>query len=384
MNILLYDIGSYTQSDFIYFLRKSGHNCKNLLYKCTNLYHDDFFEYKFNKELSALLYDCVISTNFSPIVAKLCYKHKLKYISWIYDSPINTEQIKYFQFPTNHIFHFDRIQVEQIKSLGNINIYHLPLAVNTERLNKILITQKDISAYTCDISFIGQFYNTPLAQIMSVQTDYDKGYINAILDSQLKIYGYNFIEELITDELINRFNQRLHSISNVSEELSKQGLIYNIAKQITHTERLALLTLLGQLFQVHYYATETPPVLSHLKHQGSAKYFTEMPKIFRLSKLNLNPTLKSIQSGIPLRALDILGSKGVLLSNFQPELAEYFTDGVDVIMYDSIESALDKADFYLKNDAIRQQIALNGYNNVATNFAYPEKINYIFKTAGLS
>ena len=66
-----------------------------------------------------------------------------------------------------------------------------------------------------------------------------------------------------------------------------------------------------------------------------------------------------------------MGSKGVLLSNYQQELAEYFEDGLDVIMYSSMEEAVDKADFYLRNEELRKQIAMNGYQKVKDIFTYP-------------
>ena len=106
-----------------------------------------------------------------------------------------------------------------------------------------------------------------------------------------------------------------------------------------------------------------------------------MPCVFRYSKLNLNPTLKCIQSGIPLRALDIMGAKGVLLSNYQPELAEYFENEKDLILYESIEDAIDKADFYLRHEDLRREIALNGYQKVKESFSYPERINTLFRIA---
>ena len=105
-----------------------------------------------------------------------------------------------------------------------------------------------------------------------------------------------------------------------------------------------------------------------------------MPCVFRHSKLNINPTLKSIQSGIPLRALDIMGARGVLLSNYQPELAEYFENEVDCIMYTCMEDAIAKADFYLKHDDLRQKIAVNGYQKVKQHFNYPTRLDEIFST----
>ena len=52
-------------------------------------------------------------------------------------------------------------------------------------------------------------------------------------------------------------------------------------------------------------------------------------------------------------------------------------------MYDSIEDALCKADFYLKNEDIRSQIVENGYQKVLTYFSYPDKIEAMLKTADI-
>ena len=95
-----------------------------------------FFERKFREQLAQGSYDFVMSTNFFPLVAKICFDQHIKYISWIYDSPINAERIEYYQYPTSYIFLFDRIETERIIRLGGQNIYHLPLAANFERLSK--------------------------------------------------------------------------------------------------------------------------------------------------------------------------------------------------------------------------------------------------------
>ena len=324
-----------------------------------------------------------MSMNFNPIVAEVCAKHSMKYISWIYDSPISTENLECFCYPTNYIFLFDRIEAERIRRLGNINIFHLPLAVNFERLQNITVSSTDLLAYSTDISFVGLFYKNPLKTMMEYIEDYEKGYIDALIKTQLKVYGYNFIEEMLTDEFIQKINSQLVAKRAPQKPLTQRKLLTGIQRHITHIERLVLCNMLGRTYQVNYYSTEQPTQLAHLKYRGTANYFTEMPLIFKLSKLNLNPTLRSIQSGIPLRALDILGCGGVLFSNYQPELAEYFEDGVDVIMYESIEDALEKADYYLRNEQIRLEIANNGYRKACENFSYPDKIAYMFKTAGI-
>ena len=141
-----------------------------------------------------------------------------------------------------------------------------------------------------------------------------------------------------------------------------------------------MLEQMGEISHTCLYSSESVSI-PNVNSKGPLKYPDEMPCVFRYSKLNLNPTLKCIQSGIPLRALDIMGAKGVLLSNYQPELAEYFENEKDLILYESIEDAIDKADFYLRHEDLRREIALNGYQKVKESFSYPERINTLFRIA---
>ncbi len=384
MNILLYDSSSYIQKDLIFYLEKYGCHCKNLMYKLTDVYQDAFFEAWFSHYLQNYQWDCVISANFYPIIADICNQNNIKYLSWIYDSPIDKSHMEYFQYDTNYIFVFDRIDADALKQKGAIHVYHLPLAVNTQRLNQIVPNRADYETYAADISFVGQFYNNTLHQLLRCQDAYDIGYIDAIVQSQLRIYGYNFIDSMITEDLLVRMNHKLFGNTNTSLRLTREGLYHSIAKEITHIERQVLCNILGQLYDFHYYSNEKQESLNHLHYEGTAYYYSEMPKIFKLSKLNLNPTLKTIQSGISLRVLDILGCGGALLCNCQPEILEYFESGKDIILYDSIEDAIAKAEYYLAHDDERSLIAANGYAKVTEYFSYPEKLSYIFKTAGLS
>ena len=108
-----------------------------------------------------------------------------------------------------------------------------------------------------------------------------------------------------------------------------------------------------------------------------------MPKVFRATQINLNVTVKNTQSGIPLRVLDILGSGGFLLSNYQSEVAEYFIPDTDFVYYESIEDAVEKVDFYLRNEDIRQEIAKNGCKKCQEEFNYSKQFSCLFQTAGL-
>lgn len=383
MRILFYDMGSYIYHDFLYYLKKEGHACKTVYYHFSDKFQDDFFCERFAGYLAEETYDVVISVNFFPLVALLCDKYHVKYISWCYDSPLEERLSDYFHYETNYIFLFDRVEAAGYRAAGYSRIFHLPLAVNTKRLDALHFSPSQIAAYSADVSFVGNLYDSFLETLLYSADDFIKGYIEGILQAQLRIYGCYILDELITEDLLREINNSFQKIGQTGLTLNRRGLSFAIATRITHLERSFLLEQCGELWNTHFYSSK-PCNLNGVKLCGPVKYQDEMPCVFRYSRLNLCPTLKCIQSGIPLRALDIMGAGGVLLSNFQPELAEVFENEKELIMYDSMEDAVAKADFYLKHENLRKQIALNGYRKVKEHFTYPKQIAALFQTAGLS
>lgn len=383
MKILFYDMGSYTYHDFLFYLKNAGHTCKTVYYHFPDKFQDEFFCERFMQYLAETAYDAVISVNFFPLVAKLCNERHMKYISWCYDSPLEERLSDYFDYDTNYIFLFDRVEVLQYRAAGHTRVFHLPLAVNTDRLDSLTFSAAQISAYTSDISFVGNLYESSLETLLYFTDDYIKGYVEGILQAQLRIYGSFILDGLVTEDLLNAVNASFQKIGQTGVLLNHRGLTFAIATEITHLERSFLLEQCGELWDTRFYASK-PYDLHSVKLCGPVKYMDEMPCVFRYSKLNLCPALKCIQSGIPLRALDIMGAKGVLLSNYQPELAEYFENEKDCILYESMEDAIAKADFYLRHEDLRKEIALRGYQKVRERFSYPKCIKEMFEIAGVT
>lgn len=388
MNILLHDFGSYIQPDLVACLSELGHHCRNLIYPLPNPFEDAYYEKYISAHLNTGQYDCVISTNFQPLLARICYRHNIKYLAWSYDSPQPKEYAEYFAYPTSHVFLFDRIDVESFHDMGLENVYHLPLAVNTKRLSSIPITAADRERFTCDLSFVGRFYQAPLKKILSSQDDYTIGYINALTDAQFRLSEVSLLEDIIDDALLRQINDTLTEKGIVFHSgrepgITKNALILCMNYQITRNERIILLHLLNQICQVYLYSSEIIESLSDVPFKGPVSYSLEMPKVFRLSKINLCPTMRTIRSGIPLRALDIMGAGGFILCNPQLELMEYFHPDTDIVCYSSMEDAVEKASFYLTHEETRTKIQQNAYAVIQERFTYPERITTMFKIAGL-
>ena len=99
-----------------------------------------------------------------------------------------------------------------------------------------------------------------------------------------------------------------------------------------------------------------------------------MPRVFKQSKINLNITLRSIKSGIPLRGFDIRGAGGFLLSNVQGDFLGSFTPGDEFVYYEDEKDLLRKIDYYLFHEDEREAIARSGHDKVAAEHTFRHRV----------
>ena len=379
MNILVYRWGAYTEEDIIFYFKKMNIKVNVFMCHISDKNNDEQFESTLDKNLNDGSYEFVFSVNFFPVIAKVCYKKNIKYISWSYDAPLNVINIEEtLGLPNNRVYMFDRMQAAEYTDKGFDNVKHMPLAVPVERYDGIKIAEEEKKKYGADISFVGNLYKDLLGGYISPLDDYDKGYISAVCKAQSGLYGAYIIDDNISDDLINRINKKYREVNPDTQiTMTREALSYGMASAVTREERIAVLGVISRIKGLKYFSGEKNEILGSAEYGGRVDYYSEMPKVFKGSTVNMNITLKILKSGIPLRALDIMGCGGFLLSNWQPELAEYFEDEKEMVMYSSIEDAVNKAVYYSNHVDLSKQIALKGYEKTKRLFNYPERINQL-------
>ena len=228
---------------------------------------------------------------------------------------------------------------------------------------------------TCDVSFVGSLYNEDhnFFDRLANVNDYTKGFLDAIMEAQLKIYGFNFLETVLSSKKILDELLRVSPYANDRYGIETPEYIYAnyyLCRKITSMERIRLLTAISERFPLKLFTLNKEFKIPHVQNMGAADYYAEMPYIFANSKINLNITLKSIQSGIPLRAMDILGAGGFLLTNFQADFLDYFIPDEDFVYYTDTDDLLSKIDYYLTHEQERKEIAQNGHRKVLQNHSF--------------
>lgn len=387
MNILFYEWETIGRKDAQDVLIKMGHRVDSFQYKFVNDLQDTVFEEKLNAVLTTHRYDIVMSFDFFPVISNVCERTRIKYVAWIWDSPLFHLFFRSVYNTYNYLFIFDKTLFYELKNLNVKNIYYLSLAVNVERLDKLILSDDEYRLYNHDISFVGQLYEkNPYNQIKYLP-EYLKGYFDGIMKAQIKIHGYNFIPELLTEDILKELYQYL--LINIDEEFiwDTKNIVVDrfLNPKITELERKHILNLLSDYYNLVLYTDSNNEGLSeNINFNGYIDYYSIMPKVFRGSKINLNLTLRTIKTGIPLRVYDVLGAGGFLITNYQSELAEHFEIGKDLVCYESEEDLIYKVDYYLENEDKRREIAANGYNKVKKCHNYEIRLQEIIDTVTMN
>lgn len=370
MNILIYRYGSICEPDIIETFHKLGFQVdeETSLIKNKILSDNDCIQIVSERILQNQ-YAFVFTINFFPWLSHLCNLTHLPYLSLIVDSPVLELYDNAIKNPCNRIFMFDKASYLDFYDKNPNCIFYLPLATNVTRTNKLFNTTASElkKKYEADISFIGSTYQEKCAFNQIKLPEYESGYAMGIIEAQLKVYGYNFIEEMLSDDFVQKFMKYAQNIDVAANEIPIYRAIvaqHFLSVKVGEQERLRLLKLISEHFDVNMYTGSNTSSMPLIHNCGYASFLVDMPLIFHKSKINLNITAKSIRSGLSLRIFDILGCGGFLITNFQSELPDYFEIGKDLVTYESPQDLLDKCSYYLKHEDERIEIANNGYEKV--------------------
>lgn len=399
MKILFPSWKNFGLEDITEAFEKMGYTVFHYMQEPKNYRTDPLFKSELKKYIHNNGIDFVFTSNYFPIISNTCHELNIPYISWCYDNPLILAYSKTVFHPCNHIFLFDSQMVQDLQALGVKNVCYLPIAVNTKRINSLKATPVQKEIIKANISFVGSLYTEKhtLYDRIDRLDDTTRGYLDAVMDSQRKIYGASIIEDSLKPDIIKKL------LEAMPIELHKDGMEtyayvyanYFLYRKITQTERTQLLNLISiALPEMSCYSTKTvpplklytlekTPFLPKVKNMGFIHYLNEMPLVFRHSKINLNITLRSIKNGIPLHAMDIMGAGGFLLTNYQNDFSRHFEDKTDYVSYNSPEDMLDKIEYYLSHEKERKQISENGWRKVCKEHTYEQRILEMLTISGI-
>lgn len=326
----------------------------------------------------------VFSINFFPAISYTCEHFHIPYVCWSVDSPVPELFSNALKNRCNRIFLFDKAQYDFFSPYNPSGIFYLPLATNVKRWEQVVLsmTEDDYTRYGADVSFVGSLYtekckyDTLVSQ--NILSQYTRGFVDGLLEAQFHVYGYNFIYDNLTDRVIREIAdadpQFYHGTDTFMDTDRYLVAHQYLGMKLAAVERQRTLAALSEKFSVALYTRSDVSALPHVQARGGVSTLTEMPKVFQASRINLNITMRPIETGLSLRVWDVLGCGGFLLTNYQAELPSYFEIGKDLDAYESQEELMEKVQYYLSHEEERVEIAIHGYEKTARLHSYENRL----------
>lgn len=394
MHILMYRWKAYNYRDIEQTFLLIGHTVDNIEQELGSYDVSPEFERVIEEKIRGTHYDMVFTVNYFPLISNVCERTGVKYVSWTCDNPLISMYHESVFHACNYIFTFDKTNYLEFRGMGVKHIWYLPLAVDTERMDALLGVPEEVGRwkvaqdpemqkYRGDVAFVGSLYErNSYDKIKNRLPEYLRGYFDAVMEAQLNISGANIVEPMLTTNILEQL-QEYFQLEKSEGSFSDLGLIFQttvLGFKIAEIERRRALIELSKHYRVNVYSNSDVSDLLRIQYCGSVDYWSEMPKVFRMSKINLNFTIPNIKSGIPLRIWDVLGCGGFLLTNYQAEIPYYFKEGEDLVCFDGLEDLCEKVGYYLEHEEERKRIAWNGYRKVREKHSYIERIRTILDT----
>lgn len=326
----------------------------------------------------------VLSYMFIPMLSDITHSYSIPYVSWTYDSPLASLFSPELENDNNYTFIFDKSEYLRLKQITHANVFYLPLGANLSRIGSIDITDSDIEKYSSDISFVGTLYhNNPYNQYSQYLSEDVGQEFNSYLLSNAHTWHNTKSWPSISDSSVSAIQKSLgNMVANPTTLRNNEYLaLMFLPKKLAEIDRITVLNALALRHNIDLYTNDTGhPALSGVNCHGRVNYEDEMSKVFYASRINLNITLPSIETGVPQRVYDIMASGGFCMTNYQEEVDELFSIGKNIETFRSIDELLEKTEYYLTHENERLRIAINGYTLIKEKHTLQHRIHDMLNT----
>lgn len=324
--------------------------------------------------------DYVLTINFNKYTSEVCELLKIPYVSWVIDTPCYPVYDKAINHSYSYTFMYDAAIALRLRKRGVRQVYHLPVAANLERITQLQLDDEEASPRN-DISFVANLtkteYRTLIKPSLSVKTgDRCTDLIHALEQPSVTFT----LAEQIDDELIDAIKRESGYLLSGDHYLSTaEKLAYLLGREHSWLERIKLITRLEEQFSIRVYGnTEWQENIKC--YAGHADHFTLMPKLFHLSKINLNLSRSFVEYGLPMRVFDVLSCGGFLVTNDKLDLHKLFTPGKDLVIFRDTQDLVEICEYYLEHEEQRRAIAQQGRSTLAQKHTFVLRMIDMFTT----
>lgn len=299
-------------------------------------------------------------------LTELLTSMELPFVSWYVDSPtVVLSSYQQNKSPFCNIFVWDKDYIKDLKDLGYEHVDYLPLATMSSFFRPLQLQ----SQYR--ISFVGS------SMVFSVHKNM-RSFIHKpeLIEAFYKVaYHFSESESRNVHDVIDMLQKQGYQI-NFQTNQQKEDFLAGVIWRATQIYRLKGLLKLAEFYPSVFGDPNWDNLLDNrFQINREVLYYENLPEIYNKSKINFNMTSKQMRNAVNQRVFDVPACGKFLLTDYKEQLEEIFDVGKDIICFREIDEIPELVKFYLKEERLRNSIALSGRNKILTNNTYEHRIS---------
>ena len=253
--IMLYRDTSCTELRVLAHLRRFVPEVSVLKYHCENYDMDARLAQQLFLAIHEQRLQAIFSVDYYPVLAEVAHTAGIPYIAWIYDAPHYALYSPTSRYDTSFLFTFDREECDRLLQMGRPHVFHQPLAADPKHFSECIAQAGEREV--CDVSFLGSSYQNEhdLFARQEGLSDYEIGYLNALLCAQKQVYGYPFLGESMPgemmDHLLSACGVEIPAAYDLPKELAAAKLL---EKKLSVIERKEMVRSIADRFGITLYS----------------------------------------------------------------------------------------------------------------------------------
>ncbi len=330
----------------------------------------------------------VLDRNFHSDFWEVCCQYDIKYACWATDSGMsNFIQLYKDKIRDKDYFFLFEKNDYAIATRLHPQSYYLPFSAGDKFLKE---PRKD--GFECDIAFImNPIYEyqkkinddlaTNIANAPNEQARKNLILVQKITELAVDICGQDIIGDKLTptvDVLCQKCGVNPFVNMDKHKSVRLMGMIMS-----SNQRQLCLKVLADTGAQIHLYgnhhwkATKVFKNLSDNVNYKALAPYNSIRDIANSAKICINLTqVQNIQS-LPQRIFHFAASGSFFISNYSAALNELFADGTCYGSYKSFDDLREKVKYYLANDELRYNIALNAHKEFLAKHTMDSRLSKI-------
>jgi len=311
------------------------------------------------------------------LFSSFCAAMEIPLVLWYVDEPLLIPEWGNKFIPEATIgFTFDRFYEKKLKEWGMYHVFTLPLGTNPERLLDANHYFQKEHPYEHKISFVGSLEYEKilylLKNIFNHWTTMPPKMVNVLEKS---IENYRRRDPVNAEAVLHECAEIMGVDYSFPNGIVKQMVLSFIDREASFRQRQEIIQCLKFSDISVFGEPFWEKIVGTPYYKGRINYYSsEIGKLYRNSRINLNISKYQLKTTVNQRVFDCPLCDGFLITDFKEEIENYFEIDNSIVVYSNLEELKKKIQYYLSHEKEAKKIVEKGKETILERHTYRHRL----------